>query len=224
MFAGLDAKALAEVTAGASKIALTAGKSFFAQGDPARAFFVLREGRVRIIQVTPEGHLVTLRYIGPGQMFGAVALFAGGPYPASAFAVLACTAARWDLGLAHRLAERHPGILANALAIVGGRLQEIQDRYRELATERVERRIARVVLHLAQPRDGADPGREIDFPVSRQDIAEMAVATLHTVSRILSGWEQRGLLESHRMRIRIAQPAAVLAIADDLPERAPRPK
>lgn len=224
VFAGLNPAALAEVAAGASKIALMAGEPFFAQGDPAKAFFVLLEGRVRITQVTPEGHQVTLRYIGPGQMFGAVPLFAGGPYPASALAVLACTAARWDLGLTSRLAQRHPAILANALTIIGGRLQEMQDRYRELATERVERRIARVVLHLAQSRDGADPDREIDFPISRQDIADMAGATLHTASRILSSWEQRGLLENHRMRIRIVQPAAVRAIADDLPERPSHPR
>jgi len=220
VFAGLESAALAEVAAGANMIALTAGKSFFTQGDAAKAFFVLLEGRVRIAQVTPKGHQVTLRYIGPGQMFGAAPLFAGGPYPASAFAVLACSAARWDLGLTSRLAQRHPAIVANALTIIGGRLQEMQDRYRELATERVERRIARVVLHLAQPRDGGDPGREIDFPISRRDIAEMAAATLHTVSRILSGWEQRGLLERHRMRIRIVQPATVRAIADGLPEHA----
>ncbi len=219
VFAGLNPAALAEVAAGASKIALMAGEPFFAQGDPAKAFFVLLEGRVRITQVTPEGHQVTLRYIGPGQMFGAVPLFAGGPYPASAFTVLSCTAARWDLGLTSQLAQRHPAILANALTIIGGRLQEMQDRYRELATERVERRIARVVLHLAQPRDGAGPDREIDFPISRQDIADMAGATLHTASRILSSWERRGLLESHRMRIRIVEPATVRAIADDLPER-----
>ncbi|MGH7043831.1 MAG: Crp/Fnr family transcriptional regulator [Acetobacteraceae bacterium] len=223
VFAGLDPAALAEVAAGARKVVLPAGQSFFAQGEPAKAFYVLVDGRVRIAQVTPEGHQVTLRYIGPGQMFGTVPLFAGGPYPASALAVLPCTAARWDLGLTRRLAERHPAILANALAIVGGRLQDMQNRYREFATERVERRIARAVLQLARPQHGTDPGREIDFPISRQDIAEMTGTTLHTVSRILSGWEQRGLLESHRMRIRIAQPDAVRAIADDLPKRAVRP-
>jgi CRP-like cAMP-binding protein len=219
VFAGLNPAALADVAAGASSVVLPAGRSFFVQGDTARAFYVLAAGRVRISQLTAEGHQVTLRYIGAGQMFGAVPMFAGGPYPASAVAVLPSTAARWDLVLARRLAERHPTILANALAIVGRRLHEMQNRYRELATERVERRLARVVLQLARPGDGADPGREIDFPISRQDIAEMAGATLHTVSRILSGWEQRGLLESHRMRVRVAQPAALQAIADDLPER-----
>lgn len=219
VFAGLDPAALVDVAAGASSVMLPAGRSFFVQGDPARAFYVLAAGRVRISQLTPEGHQVTLRYIGPGQMFGAVPMFAGGPYPASALAVLPSTAARWDVGLARRLGERHPAILANALTIIGRRLDEMQNRYRELATERVERRVARVVLQLARPGDGADPGREIDFPISRQDIAEMTGATLHTVSRILSGWEQRGLLESHRMRVRIARPAALRAIADDLHKR-----
>jgi len=64
VFADLNPTALIEAAAGATKIALMADKSFFAQGDPAEAFFVLLEGRVRITQVTPEGHQVTLRYIG----------------------------------------------------------------------------------------------------------------------------------------------------------------
>ncbi len=87
VFADLDTPALAEVAAGARKIAFTTGRSFFAQGDPAKAFLVLLEGPVRITQVTPEGHQVTLGYIGPEQMFGAVPLFVCGPYPAAAFAV-----------------------------------------------------------------------------------------------------------------------------------------
>lgn len=60
-------------------------------------------------------------------------------------------------------------------------------------------------------------GVEIDCPLSRQDIAAMTGTTLHTVSRILSGWETRGIVESGRQQVTIRQPHALVAIAEDLP-------
>jgi CRP/FNR family transcriptional regulator, nitrogen oxide reductase regulator len=57
-------------------------------------------------------------------------------------------------------------------------------------------------------------GVEIDFPISRQDIAQMTGTTLHTVSRILSGWEQAGLIESGRQRIVLREPERIFALAE----------
>jgi CRP/FNR family transcriptional regulator, nitrogen oxide reductase regulator len=104
---------------------------------------------------------------------------------------------------------------------VGHRLQELQNRYRELATERVEQRIARAVLRLGKVTRSDDAAVSISFPLSRQDIAEMTGTTLHTVSRILSAWEQRGVVDGGRMRVVIRNPEALLAIADDLPHPDP---
>ncbi|MGH7153570.1 MAG: Crp/Fnr family transcriptional regulator, partial [Acetobacteraceae bacterium] len=188
--------------------------TLFEQEDPAEAFYIVITGRVRIAQVTVEGHQVTIRDIGAGEMFGAVPLFTNAAYPATASAVVDSVAARWDRAATHRLMERYPHVVRNALAIVGTRLQELQNRYRELATERVEQRVARAILRLL----GREPeaGMQVEFPVSRQDIAEMTGTTLYTVSRILSGWEHDGLLESGRMRIVVRKPDALAAIADDL--------
>jgi CRP-like cAMP-binding protein len=214
LFAGLDVVARDEVAAAGRLIRISAGETLFGQEDAADAFYVLITGRMKIAQVTPEGHLVVIRYIGAGEVFGAVPLFTRTGYPASAGAVVDSEAARWDLAATRRLLERHPRIVTNALTIVGRRLQELQNRYRELSTERVEQRVAHAVLRLLGSADGA--GGEIGFPLSRQDIAELTGTTLHTVSRILSSWEQRGLLEGGRMRVVIRDPQALAAIASDL--------
>jgi cAMP-binding proteins - catabolite gene activator and regulatory subunit of cAMP-dependent protein kinases len=87
-------------------------------------------------------------------------------------------------------------------------------------TERVERRVARALLRLVQEAGRrVDAGVEIDFPVSRQDIAEMTGTTLYTVSRLLSSWEERGIVRSGRQRIILTTPHALVALAEDLPER-----
>jgi CRP-like cAMP-binding protein len=217
LFAGLDAAARNEVAAASHLVRPQAGATLFEHEDAAEAFYVLITGRVKIAQVTVEGHLVVIRYIGGGEVFGAVPLFTNTGYPASATAVVDSLAARWDRSATRRLLEQHPRIIANALTIVGQRLQELQNRYRELATERVEQRVARAVLRLlGKAGRQVGTGVQIGFPLSRQDIAEMTGTTLHTVSRILSGWEQRGLVDGGRMRVVIRQPEALAAIADDL--------
>jgi CRP-like cAMP-binding protein len=62
-----------------------------------------------------------------------------------------------------------------------------------------------------------DTGVEIDFPVSRQDIAEMTGTTLYTVSRLMSSWEERGILSGGRQHIVLLKAHALVAIAEDLP-------
>ena len=62
-----------------------------------------------------------------------------------------------------------------------------------------------------------DTGVEIDFPVSRQDIAEMTGTTLFTVSRLMSSWEERGVLSGRRQHIVLLKAHALVAIAEDLP-------
>jgi CRP-like cAMP-binding protein len=106
----------------------------------------------------------------------------------------------------------------NGLRLVAGRFQELQKRYRELATERVERRIARALLRLArQTGRRTEGGVLLDLPLSRQDLGEMTGTTLYTVSRTLSSWEQQRLIETGRERIIIRNPHGLVSIAEDLP-------
>ncbi len=217
LFAGLGHAELADVARAAHMTEIAAGETLFEQGDAATAFYVLLAGRIKIAQITVEGHQVIIRYIAPGEVFGAVPLFTKTGYPAAAIAVVDSTAARWDSAATQRLMERYPRITANALTIVGGRLQQLQDRFRQLSTERVEQRVARAILHLAQKAGRSlEEGAEIEFPVSRQDIAEMTGTTVYTVSRILSAWENAGLLEGGRQHIVIRKPKGLLAVADEL--------
>jgi CRP-like cAMP-binding protein len=119
-----------------------------------------------------------------------------------------------------QLLESHNQIALNALGFVASRLHDLQRRYRQAMTERVERRVARTLLRLVREAGRrVDHGVEIDFPISRQDIAEMTGTTLFTVSRLLSAWEDRGIVRSGRQRIVLTKPHALVAIAEDIPEK-----
>jgi CRP-like cAMP-binding protein len=218
LFAGLDEDALRVVAGEARLRRIKDGAYFFHQGEPATVLYVLTEGRVKFTQVTPEGHGVLLRVIGPGETFGAVAALGDADHPASAQATGACAALGWESETISDLMERFPRLALNALRFLAGRLKEFQDRYRELATQRVERRIAHALLRLARHVGRqTEGGMLIDLTLSRQDIAEMSGTTLFTVSRTLSGWEGTGIIKSGRERVLILKSEELRAIAEDLP-------
>ena len=218
LFASLDPADLQAVAQTARLRRVRDGAYFFHQGDPATVLYILIEGRVKFTQVTPEGHQVLVRAIRPGEMFGAVAVLGDAFHPASGQATGDCAALGWESDTISGLMERFPRIALNALRFLAGRVEEFQDRYRELATERVERRVAHALLRLAhQIGRQVEHGTLIDLTLSRQDIAEMTGTTLFTVSRILSAWESRGLIESGRERVVIREPEDLLAIAEDMP-------
>jgi CRP/FNR family transcriptional regulator, nitrogen oxide reductase regulator len=190
----------------------------FHQGDPATLLYVLTKGQVKLSQITPEGNQVLLRFIHPGEMFGGVAAFGDSTYPVSAEAVQDCIVLTWDTATLVRMMETYPPIALNAMRHLVQRVQELQQRNLELATERVERRIAHALLRLARasgrPVDG---GVLIDLALSRQDLAEMTGTTIYTVSRTLSAWQQRGLIQAGRERVLIREPHGLTTIAEDLP-------
>jgi hypothetical protein len=85
----------------------------------------------------------------------------------------------------------------------------------EVSAEEVERRVAHAILRLArQAGRKVEAGVEIDFPITRQDVAEMTGTTLHTVSRILSSWESKGLVEGGRQRTMIRDSHKLFMIAE----------
>ncbi len=218
LFRDLDRKELGEIVAAAHPRSLHRDEFYFHQGDPASTYYVLIEGEARMLQVSAEGNQVLLGFLAPGDMFGGVAFIGQRLYPISVEAVQDCTAAAWDGEMMAHLMQRHPRIALNAMEHMSNRIQELQDRVRELSTERVERRIANTLLRLAgQTGSKTTDGILINVALSRQDIAEMTGTTLYTVSRTLSRWEQMGIVESGRERVLIRSPHRLVSIAEDLP-------
>ena len=191
---------------------------FFMQGDPATHAYVLIEGRVKMIQITPNGQQITMRIMTPGQTYGGIALLnpqAG--YPATAQAVEDSRALAWDTAHLRELVAQDPTISLNVMGLMHGYISELQERQKALVTDRVEQRIARILLKLAaQSGKKIDEGVLIDLPITRQDIAEMCGTTLFTVSRTLNEWERGGLLEIGRERVVIREPHGLVTIADEL--------
>ena len=216
IFDGLGDAARSEVLFGAASKRYPAGQPVFEQGAVATQFFVLLYGRLRVTQVTAEGQQMIVRMVNPGDLFGIAKALRRPDYPGTATAVTESLAVAWPMEAWDTLVHRFPTIAISAMQTMGNRLQEAHTRLRELSTEEVERRVAHAVLRLAAQAGVKDAkGIRIDFPISRQDIAEMTGTTLHTVSRILSAWEAQGLVEGGRQKLVVCDAPALKRLAEN---------
>jgi len=218
LFEGLPSNHLDSIVQSGQTSRFAAGDFLFHQGDHARYMYLLLEGRLKLVQYTREGQPVIVRYIGPGETFAIVAVLRDAKYPVAAEIVQDTTVMYWTRTMMKQLMGEYPGLERNALRVMADRIQEFQDRIRELSTERVERRIARALLRLTrQAGRKVQEGVYIDLPLSRQDLAEMAGTSLYTVSRTLSQWEAEGIVRCGRARVTITYPHGLVIIAEDLP-------
>jgi CRP-like cAMP-binding protein len=214
LFAGLDQEALAVVVRHGRTRRFARGAVIFREGEKASTCHVAISGRVRIARSAPDSARLVIRYVGAGEIFGTLALFHGGTYPADATAVTDCVEIGWSEQALRELIERYPRIALNALRIVGQRMNELQDRLRELTAERVEQRVAHALVRLAkQAGKPSERGIEIGFPLLRKDLAAMTGTGHYTVSRILSEWQERGIVASSRKRIIVCNLEALEAVS-----------
>jgi CRP-like cAMP-binding protein len=215
LFAGFAPAELDAILKDARPVRHARNAAVFEQGEDAHSFFLLLNGHVRAAKTTPAGQQIVVRYVTPGEIFGVAVAIGLKKYPATATAVDDSVALAWPSSAWAGLVAQHPALGANTLMTVGERLQDSHTRVIEMSTQQVEGRIARALLRLVkQAGRKVEAGIAIDFPISRQDIAEMTGTTLHTVSRILSGWETQGLVESGRQRVVITDPHRLFTLSE----------
>jgi CRP/FNR family transcriptional regulator len=185
---------LSELAELAVERSFSSGQFVFWDGDNPEWFYIIAEGRIKVLKHSSSGKDFVIAFFGPGEMFGEVAVFGGKPYPASAQAV----AATKVVGIRREdfltfLANR-PQVALSIINVLGERLRDAQGRLRDLAVERVEQRLASVLLMLSSKLG-------LTLPFTRQEIAEMVGTTTETAIRILSQLRDRGIISSTRGKV-----------------------
>lgn len=215
LFRDFSPAALDEVLSEARPVRYAKNTGIFGQDEEAHSFYLLLHGRVRAYRLTTSGEQVVIRFVGPGELFGIASAIGRSTYPAHANAVVDSVVLVWPTTAWPSLVARYPQLALNTMQALGTRLQESQTRLTEMATQEVERRVAHTLLRLAnQSGQQTSDGITIGFPISRQDIAEMTGTTLHTVSRILSAWEDQQIIASGRRKVTIRDPHRLYALAE----------
>jgi CRP/FNR family transcriptional regulator, nitrogen oxide reductase regulator len=220
LFDGLPTEGFEVVTSLARDRKCARNETLYRQGDSADAFHLIVAGRLKVSKTSEDGQQIIVRYLGAREVAGCVAVCGGIPYPATTTAAEDSWLLTWSRAHISELATRYPDLAFNVMRIMGRRTVELQDRLQELQSDCVEGRLAHTLTRLAlQAGRRTAEGVEIDFPISRQDLAEMTGTTLHTVSRMLSAWETKGIVAGGRQKVVILRPHELVAIGEGLPDR-----
>lgn len=218
-FQGLSPAEVETILTGTTTARLSAGEPLFVQGDPADRFFLLKEGWLKVTQVTADGQKLIVRIVHPGEFFGFAPALQRDAYPGTCEAIVDSEALVWPRRRWKAVLGAAPSVTLSIVQAIGRKLDEAHDRLREMTTEEAARRVARLVLRLrAKAGEDAldsDEGIELPYPLTRQDIADMSGNTLHTVSRIMAAWEGQGVLGRGRRKVVIADLAALQEIAGE---------
>lgn len=196
-FSKLSEAELAEISQLFSETSYAKGQIIFSEGDPSNWLFIVKEGNVKIVKFSVEGKASILQILGPGDVLGEVAVFDRGPYPASALAMADVTILKLRSADFSRCLNKYPHIAIETVFILAKRLRHTTEIIRGLGSERVEKRIAKIISKLASEKGGQIAGEAlVNIALTRQDIAEMAGTTVETAIRVLSKFSKEGAIKT----------------------------
>lgn len=175
------------------------GQTIFVESAAADAFYTIASGRVKIFKTLPSGKDVILEVFGQGDPLGAIAAYDGRPFPASAVALEDTTCVVIARDVFFRLLEQHPSLVRGLMLGLTIRLTELTNRLATLSGARVEPRLARVFLKMADEMGRPDGGgTSIPLALSRQELADLSGTTIETAIRIMSRWGKQGIVRTDK--------------------------
>lgn len=210
IFSGSSEKELAELAGLAARRSFATGEFVFWEGDAPDSFYIVIEGRVKVLKHSSLGKEFIIAFFGPGEMFGEVAVFQDRPYPASAQAAADTKVLRIRREDFLSFVAQRPQVVLRIISVLGERLRDAQGRLKDLAGERVEQRLAHTLLMLSA-KLGAT------LPFTRQEIADMAGTTTETAIRFISRLKDGGIIRSARGRITILDKTKLRLLSEGPP-------
>ena len=190
------------------------GELLFSQGDASDHLYTVVTGRVKVFKSTVRGTDVILELFGPGDPVGAVAAYEARAYPASAVALEPTTCVLIPRQTFFALLESHPSMVRGLLGGLTHRLVELTNRLTELSGGKVEARLARFFIKLADDMgEKRTDGTFIPLVLSRQEIADMIGTTIETSIRIMSRWGRDGVVRTDKNGFTVVDRSALDQLA-----------
>ncbi len=215
LFAGLSEDDIVAIGHATTMTRCVRGQTILSPDDPPDRIHIVKKGRVRVYRISPDGKQLTLDIHEKGTILGDMSLLGQDRLPgAYAEAIddgVICTITPDEL---RRLIERYPTIGVNIIRHLSRRLESAERELEAMAYRRVDQRLARRLIDLAQ-RFGVrtERGTLIKANLTQQELAEMVGTTRETLAHTLGDFRRRGLLDTahHQVVIRDAEALATLA-------------
>lgn len=213
LFANVSEADCREILSRARQCEYSRHQTIFVEGDPVGNLVLLTSGSARLVKVGQNGAEVILRLVGPGGIVGVTGFCGERRHRSMAQALSASTSLVWEMSVFEALTERFPVLLRNILRIVSECLEELEERYRDASTEKVAIRLSRELVRLFTQM-GHPVNDTLEIHLSREQLAQLTGTTLSTVSRLLSEWDQRGLVSARRESVSVHDIQALRALAE----------
>ncbi len=185
------------------------GRVFYRPEELGEVLFILKEGRVQLYRISPEGKKLVITTLGPHTLFGEMALLGTKMHNTFAEAVedcLICVMSRTDL---ERLILSKPQVALRILEITGKRLREAEERLESMAFKGIPARLASLLLRLADEQ-GGDEVRGL----THQDLAESVGTYRETATQVLNDLKSQGLIDIGRKRIAILNRETLYTVSE----------
>ncbi len=206
-FQGMTPDDLVEVERMTTMTTCRRGRVFFTPGETGEVLFILKRGKVQLYRVAPDGKKLILATLGPGTVFGEMALVGQRMYGSFAEAVEDCTLCVMSRTDVERFVTTKPRFALRLLELVGRRLMDTEDRLERVAFRSVPARLAAAILDLS------GGGTRLSG-VSHQDLADFVGTYRETATRVLNEFRAAGLIELARTTIVIHDREALRQIAE----------
>jgi CRP-like cAMP-binding protein len=195
IFKGLSDVDLKEIEPYLGTTKLRKKETVFSEGEPPEWFYLVLSGKVKITKLSHDGKEIILEVISPTDIFGGVAVIRGFPYPANAVAMEDSEVLRISRKNLMRLVDRFPHLMYFIALQLGDRMKSSYDSLKNIALERVEARIAALLLKLARKVGiSTKDGTLIDMRLTKQDVADMTGTTVETSIRTFSKFKKQSLV------------------------------
>ncbi len=185
------------------------GRVFYRPEEPGEVLFILKEGRVQLYRISPEGKKLVITTLGAHTLFGEMALLGTKMHNTFAEAIddcLICVMSRTDL---ERLILNKPQVALRILEVTGKRLREAEERLENMAFKGIPARLASLLLRLSE-----EQGTDEIVGLTHQDLAESVGTYRETATQVLNDLKSQGLIEIGRKRIKLLEPARLTEIAE----------
>ena len=209
LFANASYSDCASIVSGARERHYSRRETLFVEGEPTGQIWLLVSGCAKVTQFSQNGGGVILRLNGPGDLIGVFGASSEGRHQTTARALKASTTLAWDTSVFEAMSEQFPMLRRNLAHILGQRLREMEERFREISTERVASRLSSQLVRL-HGQIGHPEMDGVEVGLSQHELAQLTGTTLFTVSRQLSQWEQRGILKTRREAVVICDLPALV--------------
>jgi CRP/FNR family transcriptional regulator len=206
LFADLEEGALERFSHVAVPRSFPAGTRVFHEGDNSDACYIVREGSFRVTREHTDGRAITLATLGPGEIFGELAMLDGDKRSASAEALTDGELLALPAGDVLALLARHPEIALKLVAGLVRRLRAANVRLSRQSFQTVPSRVAGILSQLStEAQNGGEQG-SITIRMNQSDLAQLAGTSRESVSRFLAELERAGVVNCGRGRVTVLDP------------------